>query len=175
MRIEKTSIVSEVSARLRHSPYMILVDYQGMNVPAFAELRKRLAGVNARCHVVKNTLLRVVAKDLGHPDCSDILSGQTAIVFGDEDICAAAKILKNFAAEFQKPKLKGGVLDNARLSVEQVTALADLPSRDTLRAQLLGLLNTPASSLVRLLNEPASSLARLLKAYQEKAGEQAAA
>lgn len=169
MRIEKTSIAAEVSGWLRQSPFMILVDYQGMGVAAFTELRKRLRGVNASCHVVKNSLLRIVAKDLGQPDCSDILSGQTAIVFGDEDICAAAKILKNFAAEFQKPALKGGVLDNAKLSAEQIKALADLPSKDSLRAQLLGLLNTPAGSLVRLLNEPASSLARLLKAYQEKA------
>ncbi len=169
MRTEKTSIAAEVMSWLRQSPFLIIIDYQGMGVSAFSELRNRLRSVKASCHVVKNSLLRIVAKDLGQPDCSDILTGQTAIVFGDEDICAAAKILKNFAAEFQKPTLRGAILDNAKLSAEQVEALADLPSKDSLRAQLLGLLNTPAGSLVRLLNEPASSLARLLKAYQEKA------
>ena len=86
------------------------------------------------------------------------------MVTGEVDICAAAKVLKTFAAEFKLPTVRAGVLDNAALSADQVAALADLPSKDVLRAKLLGLLQTPASQFVRILNEPAASLARVLKA-----------
>ncbi len=170
MRTEKSSIVSEVTGWLEKAPFMILVDYKGLTVGGFSELRKRLQGVGSQCHVVKNSLLKIASRELGNPDCADLLSGQTAIVFGDEDVCAAAKVLKSFAAEFQKPTIKGGVLDKEQLSTDQVVALADLPSKDTLRAQLLGVLLAPASKLVRTLNEPGSQLARLLEAYKEKLG-----
>jgi large subunit ribosomal protein L10 len=120
--------------------------------------------------VVRNTFLRIAAKDLSMPALSDSLTGQTAMVTGETDICAAAKILKSFAAEFQKPSIRAGVLDNAPLTAKQVADLADLPSKDVLRAKLLGLLQTPASQFVRILNEPAASLARVLKAKGDALG-----
>ncbi len=87
---------------------------------------------------------------------------------GESDVCAAAKILKNFSAEFQKPAVKVGVLDKAIISKEQIRALADLPPKEILQAQLLGVLKSPLQKLVMLLNEPGASLARLLKArYRE--------
>jgi large subunit ribosomal protein L10 len=92
------------------------------------------------------------------------------MVTGETDICAAAKILKSFAAEFQKPSIRAGVLDNSPLTAKQVADLADLPSKDVLRAKLLGLLQTPASQFVRILNEPAASLARVLKAKGDALG-----
>ncbi len=168
MRPEKSTIVEDVVGWLNASPYMILVDYQGLTVSGFSELRNRLAGANSQCHVVKNSLLRIASKQVGNPDCGNLFTGQTAIIFGDDDVCGAAKILKNFHSEFKLPTIKGGVLDKAALSAEQVSALADLPSKDVLRAQFLGLLQAPASKLVRLLNEPGAQLARLLNAYKEK-------
>ena len=83
---------------------------------------------------------------------------------GEKDICGAAKILKTFSAEFEKPKIRAGILDNAILETAQVIALADLPSKEVLQAQLLGLLLMPATKLVRTLNEPGASLARVLQA-----------
>ena len=135
-----------------------------MKVPHFESLRTRLADAGARISVVRNTFLRIAATELKMPELSDLLAGQTAMVTGDTDICAAAKVLKTFAAEFKKPTVRAGVLDNAALSADQVSVLADLPSKDVLRAKLLGLLQTPASQFVRVLNEPAASLARVLKA-----------
>jgi large subunit ribosomal protein L10 len=120
--------------------------------------------------VVKNTMLRIAASEVGLPDFSDSLSGQTAIVTGEQDICATAKVLKTFAAEFQKPAVKAGILDNALLSPDQVKAMADLPPLPVLQAQLLGLLNSPASKLVRTLAEPGASLARALKAKVDASG-----
>jgi large subunit ribosomal protein L10 len=164
MRPEKTSIVEDLSTRLNQSPFLIVTEYTGMNVLQFSELRSRLAGAGAQCRVVKNTFLRRAAAEVGFPDLADSLSGQTAIVTGESDVCAAAKILKVFSTEFQKPAVKVGVLDRVIISKDQIRALADLPPKQVLQSQLLGVLKSPLQKLVSLLNEPAASLARLLKA-----------
>ncbi len=168
MRPEKATVVDDVVGWLNKSPFMILVDYQGLTVTGFSELRNRLAGINSQCHVVKNSLLKIASRNVGNPDCEKLMTGQTAIVFGDEDVCGAAKVLKTFTAEFKLPAIKGGILDKAALTAEEVAALADLPSKDMLRAQFLALLQAPASKLVRLFNEPGAQLARLLNSYKEK-------
>jgi large subunit ribosomal protein L10 len=170
MRPEKTTIVEDLSARLNASPFLIVTEYTGMSVLQFAELRNRLAGAGAQCKVVKNTFLRRAAADVGFPDLSKDLTGQTAIVTGESDVCAAAKVLKTFSSEFQKPAVRLGVLDHAVLSKEQIQALADLPAKPVLQAQLLGVLMSPLQKLVTVLNEPGASLARLLKARFEKEG-----
>lgn len=164
MRPEKTTIVADLSEKFKSSPFLIITDYTGMTVPHFAELRGRLAGVSAEIHVVKNSFVKIASKELGMPGLSDFLAGQNAIVTGDTDICATAKILKTFAKEFEKPSVKAGVLDNEPLGPEQIAALADLPPKESLQAQLLGLLLSPATKLVRTLNEPGASLARVLQA-----------
>lgn len=170
MRPEKTLIVSDVREKLKASPYLLIVDFTGMKVPHFESLRTRLGEAGAKISVVRNTFLRIAAQELQMPEMSESLSGQTAMVTGEVDICAAAKVLKTFAAEFKKPTVRAGVLDNAALSAAQVAALADLPSKDVLRATLLGLLQAPASKLVRVLNEPGASLARVLKAKGDSMG-----
>src|SRR6266700_1346136 len=143
MRPEKTSIVSDLSEKLKRSPFVLVTDYQRMKVGDFGELRNRLAPAGAEVHVVKNNFLKRAMTDSGFPDLSDKLIGQTAVVTGENDVAPVAKIFKTFA---------------------------DLPPRGTLQAQLLGLLLSPATRLVRLLNEPASVLARLLKAKSEQEG-----
>ena len=169
MRPEKVNIVQDLQTKLNASPFLFITDYTGLRVDQFSELRIRLAGAGARCHVVKNTFLRRAAKDAGLPELGD-LKGQTAIIVGDKDVAAAAKIVKTFVAEFQKPIVKLGVIDKAVVSSDQIKAIADLPAREVLLSQLLGVLQAPASRLVRTLNEPASSLARLLSAKAEKDG-----
>ena len=169
MRPEKPTIVEDVKLRLNNSPFLIVVDYGGMNVEHFGELRTRLAGTGAELTVIKNTFLRRSIKDAGLPELDAHLSGQTAFVTGEKDICAAAKTLKTFASEFEKPKIRAAILDNAVLETAQVIALADLPSKEVLQSQLLALLLTPATQLVRTLNEPGASLARVLKAIADKA------
>ena len=167
MHPAKESIVIDLEAKLNASPFLFVADYTGLKVAQFAELRTRLWNVGASCHVVKNTFLRRAAKSAGLPELAE-LKGQTAIVVGEKDVAAAAKVLKNFTAEFKKPEVKTGVVDRIVVSTEQIKAIADLPSREVLLATLLGTLNAPASKLVRVLNEPASSLARLLQAKADK-------
>jgi large subunit ribosomal protein L10 len=158
-----------LQAKLNASSFLFVADYTGLRVGQFAELRNRLWNAGARCHVVKNTFLKRAAADAGLPELG-VISGQSAIIVGDRDVAAAAKVLKTFAAEFQKPSVKLGIVDKVVISSEQIQTIADLPSREVLLATLLGVLNAPASKLVRVLNEPASALARVLKAKAEKEG-----
>jgi large subunit ribosomal protein L10 len=169
MRAEKKLLTGEYVARLNASPFFIVVGYQGLKVAHLSELRKRLTLAGAEVHVVKNTVFNVAAKEAGIGDLNGSLAGQMAVVTGKKDISAAAKALKNFAAEFDKLKLKFGYLNNQRIEEKSIIALADLPSLDVLRAKLLGLLNAPATKLVTLINTPATMLAQVIKAKAEKA------
>jgi large subunit ribosomal protein L10 len=169
MRAEKQAISTEYITRLNTSPFFIVVDYTGLRVGPMTELRKRLRGAGAEIHVVKNTIFRLAAKEAGVADISGgTLAGQLAVVTGQRDVSAAAKVIKTFASEFEKPKLRFGFLNNQRLEAAAITELADLPPMEVLRSKLLGLLNTPATRLAALLNTPASQLARVLKAKADK-------
>jgi large subunit ribosomal protein L10 len=171
MRPEKANIVSDLSEKLNRSPYLLVTDYQRMKVDQFGELRNRLAPTGAEVHVVKNSFLKRAMTASGLPDVAEQLSGQTAIVTGDRDIAPVAKVLKTFTAEFKIAAVKIGVVDKNVLSTAEVESLADLPSREVLLSQFLGVLLAPATKLVRTLNEPAASLARLLNARAEKEGQ----
>ena len=127
MRPEKNLIIEEIKTRVDRAPYVLLTDYTGMHVEQFNDLRNRLSGANAEFRVVKNNLLRRALQGSNLPDLESYLHGQSAVVLGDTDVSAAAKVLKKFTAEFQKPKLKVGILDKAVVNVEQILALADLP------------------------------------------------
>ena len=167
MRAEKQFISSEYLARLNSSPFFIVVDYTGLRVGPMTELRKRLHKAGAEIHVVKNTIFRVAAKEAG-VDLSGTLAGQVAVVTGQKDVSAAAKVLKTFASEFEKPKTRFGFLNNQRLEAAAIQELAELPPLEVLRAKFPGLLNTPATKLAALLNTPASQLARVLQAKADK-------
>jgi large subunit ribosomal protein L10 len=164
MRPEKASIVTDLSEKLNRSPFVLVTDYQRMNVNHFADLRTRLAKNGAEVHVVKNSFLKRAMTNSGLPDVGDKLTGQTAVVTGEKDAAPIAKILKTFAAEFKIAALKIGIIDKAILSTQEVEVLAELPSREVLLSQFLGVLLAPATKLVRVLNEPASAFARLMKA-----------
>ncbi len=169
MRAEKKFITSEYVARLNASPFFIVVDYAGLTVTHFNELRTRLRKGGAELHVVKNSIFRVAAQEAGLADLSGALSGQLAVVTGQKDVSAAAKSLKNFAAEFEKPKLKFGHLGSKRLESAELLALADLPSLEVLRGKLLGVIQAPAQKLAAVINTPGSQIARVIKAKAEKA------
>jgi large subunit ribosomal protein L10 len=169
MRAEKQILTKEYAARLNASPFFIVIGYQGLKVSHFSELRQRLQKAGAEVHVVKNSIFRIAAKEAGVAELNGSLAGQMAVVTGQKDISAAAKALKNFAAEFDKLKIKFGFLNNSRLEEAGIIALADLPSLDVLRAKILGLLVAPATKLAILINTPASQLAQVIKAKAEKA------
>ena len=169
MRAEKLILTKEYLTRLNASPFFIVIGYQGLKVEHMTEFRKRLLKAGSEVHVVKNSIFASAAKEAGVSDLNGSVAGQIAVVTGQKDISAAAKVVKNFAAEFDKLKIKFGYLNNKRLAEAELIALADLPSIEVLRAKLLGVLAAPATKLVVLLNTPGSQLARVIKAKSEKA------
>jgi len=169
MRVEKKFISAEYVARLSQSPFFIVVDYRGLSVAQFSELRKRLRGAGAEAHVVKNTLFRIAAKEAGVADLGNSLVGQVAVVSGQKDIAAAAKVLKTYQAEFEKPKLQFGYLGSKALTGDEIRAIAELPPLNQLQAKLLGVLKAPAQKLAALINTPGTQVALVIKAKAEKA------
>jgi large subunit ribosomal protein L10 len=168
MRADKLALSNEYVARLNHSPFFILVDYRGLTVKHFGELRQRLAKAGAEVHVVKNSIFRFAAEATGIPALAGTLTGQLAAVTGQKDIATAAKILKSFRAEFEKPQIKFGFLNHERIEAADLLVLADLPPLDELRGRLIGMIQAPASRLVRLLCTPAQQLTRAIQQRVEK-------
>lgn len=152
MRAEKQYLISEVETHLKKSDYVILANFAKVTVSDVAELRGRLAAENAEFHVVKNSSLRVAAKALGLPEFDASLAGPTAIVVGGKNSAGVAKILKKFFEEKQKLEVKVGVMDKKIVSAADLAKIADLPSFEALRAQLLGLFTQNAAAFVRVLD-----------------------
>ena len=163
MHPAKATVVSDLNKKLNASPFVFVTDYAGVDVIQFGELRNRLHKAGARCLVVKNSFLRLAAKEAGLPDLGE-LRGQTAVVVGDKDAAAAAKVIKTFSAEFKKLTLKTGVLDNLVVSVAQINQIADLPSRDVLLAMLAGAFQAPLVKTAGLLQALPRNFAYGLKA-----------
>ena len=170
MRAEKKYLIDEVEVHLRKSDYVILANFTGVTVADAADLRLKLAAEKAEYHVVKNSSLRVAAKSLGLPEFDAALVGPTAIVVGGKNSAGVAKILKQFFKDKQKVVVKAGVLSKKLISPQDVERLADMPSLDILRAQLLGLLNQPASMFVRVVNAVPQGLVNVLQAKVRAAG-----
>jgi large subunit ribosomal protein L10 len=122
----------------------------------------------AKLQVVKNQLFRIAVEEAGIADVKADMGGQCAFISGDSDVSAAAKVIKNFASEFEKPEIKFGFLEKSRLEKQDVEAIADLPPLEVVRAQLLGTILSPATTLARLINTPGTQLAQVIKAKSEK-------
>ena len=164
MRAEKKYLIEEVAGHLKKSDYVILANYDKMTVADVAELRLRLAPHHAEFHVVKNSSLRVAAQALGLPEFESALIGPTAVIVGGKNSPGVAKVLRDFIKEKQKIVVKAGVLSQKLISPKDVEKLADMPSLETLRAQILGLLQQPASLFVRVVNAVPQSLVNVLQA-----------
>jgi large subunit ribosomal protein L10 len=168
MRIEKISILNEVIERVKTSDFCFVLNYGGLKVTQLTTLRKELAKQNSRAMVVKNTYLAKAAKQLEWDDISKMLSGPTAIVTGTGDVAEVAKILTEFVKKNEIASVKGGNLEKAVLSAADVDSLSKLPSKDVMRAMLLGTLQAPATSFVRVLNASLLNILYALKAYEDK-------
>jgi large subunit ribosomal protein L10 len=152
MRAEKNYLIKEVETHLKKSDYVILTNFSKVTVADAAELRKRLDAEKAEYHVVKNSSLRVAAKALGLPEFEKALTGPTAVVVGGKNSAGVAKILKKFFEEKQKLEVKVGVIDKKLVSASDLAKIAELPSFEALRSQLLGLLKSNAAAFVRVLD-----------------------
>ena len=146
-----------------------LVAYKGLKVSHFREFRKLLADVGSECHVVPNRIFRRAATEFGMADLGSLkFTGETALITGGKDPVRVAKLVKDFAKDNAALVTRHGVLNRQLLSAAEVKALAELPPREYLLAQLLGLLQAPARQLVTVLNAKAASIVYLLQAYTDK-------
>lgn len=165
-REQKTTVIADIHERLRQASLAVMTEYRGLSVAQLNRLRRELKQVGARYQVTKNTLTRRALKDTAFEKLEELLRGPTGLVTAAQDPVAVAKVLVRFAEQHDKLKITGGVLDGAVLQAKTVGDLAKLPSREVLLAQLLGLLQAPASQLLRTLQEPGARVARLLGALE---------
>lgn len=147
----KKAQVAEVAEALKNASTGVLVDYRGLTVEEDTKLRNDLRAAGVKYFVVKNTLLRLAANQVGLEELDSMLHGPTALALS-EDPVAPAKILFDFAKGNEKVEIKTGFMDGKVMSMDELTTLAKTPSKDTLIAKIMGSLNAPASNLVRLLN-----------------------
>lgn len=169
-RAEKVAVVDEVRQRLGDASAAVVTEYRGLTVAELAELRRSLAAAGGDYKVYKNTLVRLAIAGSEHEPLHDLLTGPTAIAFVREDVSAVAKALREFARAQPHLVVKGGLMDGAALSPAQLTALADLPSRDVLLARFAGALSAPLSQLAGLLQALPRNLAYGLSALVDQRG-----
>jgi len=143
----KKQIVDEITAKFQASQSTIVVDYRGLTVGEVTELRKQLREAGIDFKVYKNSMTRRAAEAAGLSGLNDALTGPNAIAFSNEDVVAPAKILNDFAKKNEALEIKAGVIEGNITSVEEVKALAELPSREGLLSMLLSVLQAPIRNL----------------------------
>ncbi|RVW01126.1 50S ribosomal protein L10 [Rhodococcus xishaensis] len=164
---EKVSAVAEITEQFKESTAAVITEYRGLSVTSLTELRRAL-GEGATYSVAKNTLVKRAAAEAGVGGLDDLFVGPTAIAFIKGEPVDAAKALKAFAKDNKALVIKGGYMDGAALSVDQVNKIADLESREVLLAKLAGAMKGNLAKAAGLFNAPASQVARLAAALQEK-------
>ena len=166
---QKAEQVDEIAERLKKAKVAVLTDYRGLTVSQLQDLRTRLRGGDVEYRVVKNTLARRAAEAAGVPALQPELKGPVAIAFGYDDLGLPARLINEFVrATRLKLEVVGGLVEGRVFSPAQVKQLADLPSRESLIAQLLGTLQSPVGQLVGIMQTPVQQLVGVLNAYKEK-------
>jgi large subunit ribosomal protein L10 len=165
-KTEKERVVAELTEQLRRSDSLIVADYRGLTNSELEELRTKLRPHGARLTVVKNTLTRRAAEAAGAEALLTLLEGPTAIAFveAEGDPVAVAKALFDTARQTRIMSLRGGVLQGAAMSGEEVETLAKLPPMDVLRSQLIGVIVAPLTQLIGLLTAPLRDLVAVIDA-----------
>jgi large subunit ribosomal protein L10 len=169
---DKERVVAELTERLRTTDTLLVADYRGLTNAQIDELRVKLVAAGARFSVVKNTLTRRAAEAAGADALLALLEGPTAIAFleADGDPVAVAKALGDASRETNVLELRGGVMQGASISAEQVAELAKLPPVDVLRGQVIGAVTAPLMTIVGLFNAPLQDLVGLIDARIEQLG-----
>ena len=166
---QKAEQVELLSEKLKKAKVAVLTDYRGLTVSQIQELRGKLRSGDVEYRIVKNTLARRAAEAAGVPALQSELEGPVAIAFGYDDLSLPSKLINEFVRSTRlKVDVKGGLVEGRVFSPEQVKQLADLPSRETLIAQLLGTLQSPVGQLVAIMQTPHQQLLGVLNAYKNK-------
>ena len=148
---EKKQIVASMSEQFKTAVSGVFVDYCGLSVEEDTQLRNKLREAGVEYKVIKNTLARFAAKEVGFDELDPILNGPTSLALSMTDEVAPAKVIAEFAKTHEQLEIKAGFLDGKVLQLDEVKTLAATPNRETLLAKLLGSLNAPISNLARTL------------------------
>jgi large subunit ribosomal protein L10 len=162
LRHEKDAVIAEVEQLFANTENLFVSDYRGLTVAELAELRGKLRESGARFKIVKNTLGGIAADKSGRAPVKELLSGPTGVTFCGDDLVGAAKALSDFAKTHPQLEVRGGLLDASLIGAADVKALASLPSRDVLIAQLVGTMAAPMTGLVTVLQGTISGFVRAL-------------
>ncbi len=173
---KKEATIEELREKIAGAKNLFFTNYAGLTVEQITKLRNELRKDGSTYGVVKNTLFKRAAGDELASQLDEILAGPTGVVFAGEDPVGPAKALKTFSDSTKPVDVKAAYVDGKLVDAAQVTALAALPSKQELRAMLVGLLAAPSTRLVQVLSANQSGLVRVLDAIREKkAADQTAA
>ncbi len=167
-REKKAERVEQYLEHLRKSQGLILTDYRGLRVAEIEELRRSLRGTEATYQVVKNRLLLLALQQLGLTMPQEWLEGPVAVAFCHGEVPAAAKVVLEFSKGHERFAIKGGLLGKTPITAAQVNALANLPPKETVLAQVLGTINAPASQVVGVVASGIRQVLNVLQAYVDK-------
>lgn len=164
----KKQLVAETKDRFDRAQSVVLVEYRGLNVSETTDLRAQLRAAGVEMKIVKNTLVKRAAEDQGITGLNQYLEGPTAGVFSIQDPVSGPKILAEFAKTHKQLVIKAGVLENKVIDAEGVKALADLPSREVLLAQVLAGIQGPLAGMVNVLQGPLRKFVYAVEALRKE-------
>ena len=174
IRPEKAGKVAELKDLLTSSKGVVLVDYCGLTVAEDTELRSKMREAGVKYMVAKNTFIRIAAQEAGIEGLDAYLEHNTAVAFSAEDPVAPAKILNDFSKDHKALEIKAGVLDGKVIGLDEVKAVAELPSREELLAKLVGSMQAPISGLVNVLQGTIRNFVYTLEAARQKKEQESA-
>lgn len=165
---KKQQVVKEIEQKINDATLVVFTDYRGISVSEMNELRNMLRTPGVEFKVLKNTMLEFALQNTGFPEVIDQIVGPNAVLFSNEDPVAPAKAIYEFIKKHKKLEVKAGLVEGKVISAEQVKALAELPPREVLVAQVLGTMQAPITSFVTVLNANITGLVRVLDQVREQ-------
>lgn len=167
-RTQKEAFVSDLNGRLQKASTLVVAHYRGLTVKQMTDLRRALRAQGGDVQVSKNTLASLAFKGTSFANVDSLMTGPTVLAFS-ADVVAAAKVAQEFAAKNDKFVILGGAMGTEKLDPKGIKTLATLPSLDSLRGKLIGLLQAPATKVAGVVQAPAGQLARVVSAKSKAA------
>lgn len=174
-RAQKETRLEELKKQMESKTSVLLGDFTGMDVETATEIRSRFREANVEYRVVKNSLAKLAMEEAGFSALSDQLTGPNGFVMTDGDAAPAAKIMVEFEKTRKTPRIRSGLIDSAVVTAAEIRAIAELPSREVLLAQIAAGFQAPVAGLARLLNELSRKLVATLDAVREQKGAESGA
>ena len=166
-RDQKEIFIKNIKAIVDENSLVLVFHYRGMSMNEMTDLRVQSFNSGCNIKVTNNRLAKLALKETNKADLSDFFDGPTAIAYSNDPV-SLTKLLVEFAKNNNNLVVLGGIMDNEILSVEKIEILSKLPSLEEIRAQLIGLISTPAQKIASVLTAPSGDLARVFNAYSSK-------